>query len=173
MSAFMFRLSGLPLICASTCRSVRGHHEIGLGGDGKQVRPADTVAARNRCRELQHHITIVKQHTRSVRLSCLGWRSHWRTLRESHAREDLVADDPVPHGLAVYLVLVPRRTADDPWRDVTIAGYVAHRLRCGLSPGSCDRGAPFASTAPTLTTTPEARLYFHRRPPSPIQSRKS
>jgi hypothetical protein len=88
------------------------------------VRPADTVAARNRCRELQHHITIVKQHTRSVRLSCLGWRSHWRTLRESHAREDLVADDPVPHGLAVYLVLVPRRTADDPWRDVTIAGYV-------------------------------------------------
>ena len=28
-------------------------------------------------------------------------------------------------GLAVYLLLVLRSTVDEPWRDVSIAGYVA------------------------------------------------
>ena len=34
-------------------------------------------------------------------------------------------------GLAVYLVLVLRSTADEPWRDVSIAGYVA--IGCGMA----------------------------------------
>jgi hypothetical protein len=34
-------------------------------------------------------------------------------------------------GLAIYLVLVVRRTAGDPWRDVSIAGYVA--IGCGVA----------------------------------------
>ncbi|HEX6213989.1 MAG TPA: hypothetical protein VFZ38_04180 [Vicinamibacterales bacterium] len=34
-------------------------------------------------------------------------------------------------GLAVYLMLVLRSTVDEPWRDVSIAGYVA--IGCGLA----------------------------------------
>jgi hypothetical protein len=34
-------------------------------------------------------------------------------------------------GLAVYLTAVVRWTADDPWQDVSVAGYVA--IGCGVS----------------------------------------
>jgi hypothetical protein len=34
-------------------------------------------------------------------------------------------------GLAVYLTLAVRSTADDPWRDVSVAGYVA--IGCGVA----------------------------------------
>ena len=34
-------------------------------------------------------------------------------------------------GLAVYLMLAVRSAADDPWRDVSVAGYVA--IGCGIA----------------------------------------
>jgi uncharacterized protein (TIGR03382 family) len=34
-------------------------------------------------------------------------------------------------GLAIYLTLAVRSAADDPWRDVSIAGYVA--IGCGIA----------------------------------------
>jgi uncharacterized protein (TIGR03382 family) len=36
-------------------------------------------------------------------------------------------------GLAIYLMLAVRSTANDPWRDVSIAGYVA--IGCGIAAG--------------------------------------
>ena len=35
--------------------------------------------------------------------------------------------------LAIYLMLVVRWTANDPWQDVRIAGYVA--IGCGIAAG--------------------------------------
>ena len=34
-------------------------------------------------------------------------------------------------GLAIYLTLAVRSAADDPWREATIAGYVA--VGCGIA----------------------------------------
>jgi uncharacterized protein (TIGR03382 family) len=34
-------------------------------------------------------------------------------------------------GLAVYLMLALHSAADDPWRDVSVAGYVA--IGCGIA----------------------------------------
>ena len=89
-------------------------------------------------------------------------RVHWREKHEPPPMRtrtwSLMTLFFILLGLAVYLTLAVRSTADDPWRDVSVAGYVAIGLRRGRRCGTCDRRAASAPKAPTVTaSTPLAR----------------